>query len=287
LSSSIGPSRLDAITGRARRGWRDVLWRIASGRAEAATDRELARRAVVFSPHFDDETLGCGGTLIRKIRAGAAVALVFMTDGTKSHRHRIAEHELSAIRSDEARRAAKGYGVPDEAVFMLGHEETHLAEASDLAREQCSDIVRTWAPEEIYIPYRFAQAPDDHAATSRIALAALRASVRPVWVNEYPIWFWNHWPFCRLTYGSRSDIPGLLLDAARRNLQLVTRLNHVVDVADTLALKQEILAEYRSQMTRLDGHPRWATLSDVSDGEFLACLLRDRELFRRYRVSHA
>ena len=38
---------------------------------------ELRRSAVVFSPHFDDETLGCGGTILQKRRAGAAVSLVF------------------------------------------------------------------------------------------------------------------------------------------------------------------------------------------------------------------
>jgi LmbE family N-acetylglucosaminyl deacetylase len=42
---------------------------------------------VVFSPHPDDETLGCGSTIIKKKRLGADVTIVFMTDGSKSHPH--------------------------------------------------------------------------------------------------------------------------------------------------------------------------------------------------------
>jgi hypothetical protein len=30
----------------------------------------IDRRMIVFSPHPDDETLACGGTIIRKIREG-------------------------------------------------------------------------------------------------------------------------------------------------------------------------------------------------------------------------
>jgi len=48
-------------------------------------EKDLGCTATVFSPHPDDETLGCGGTIIKKKRAGAEVKIFYMTDGRKSH----------------------------------------------------------------------------------------------------------------------------------------------------------------------------------------------------------
>src|SRR5687768_14178340 len=55
--------------------------RAVEKRASRPDASHLARSAVVFSPHYDDETLGVGGTVIRKRDCGAIVYLVFMTDG--------------------------------------------------------------------------------------------------------------------------------------------------------------------------------------------------------------
>ena len=40
-------------------------------------------RIVVLAPHMDDETLGCGGTIARHVRAGAQVTVIFLTDGRR------------------------------------------------------------------------------------------------------------------------------------------------------------------------------------------------------------
>lgn len=60
-------------------------------------EKDLERTATVFSPHSDDETLGCGGTIIKKKRAGAKVKIVFIPDGRKSHSHLISEDELKCM----------------------------------------------------------------------------------------------------------------------------------------------------------------------------------------------
>jgi LmbE family N-acetylglucosaminyl deacetylase len=57
-------------------------------------ETHLKKTALIFSPHFDDETLGCGGMIIKKKQIGAKVKIVFMTDGSKSHNHLISEKEL-------------------------------------------------------------------------------------------------------------------------------------------------------------------------------------------------
>ena len=93
----------------------------------------LRQTAVVFSPHFDDETLGCGGTILKKKKAGADVKIVFMTDGGKSHRHLISENELKAIRASEGLAASRSLGLSACDICFLELEETKLSEHLDAA----------------------------------------------------------------------------------------------------------------------------------------------------------
>ncbi len=80
----------------------------------------LGRSAVVFSPHADDETLGCGGTLIKKRAAGATVKIAFMTDGRTSHGHLMPADRLIALRAQEAVAAAQVLGLAESDVCFLG-----------------------------------------------------------------------------------------------------------------------------------------------------------------------
>ena len=76
--------------------------RIARDRARFLTEDALKRSAIVFAPHPDDETLGCGGTIIKKRQAGAKISIVFMTDGRTSHGHLMDINELTTRRVEEA-----------------------------------------------------------------------------------------------------------------------------------------------------------------------------------------
>src|SRR4051812_14736081 len=39
-------------------------------------------RILVVAPHMDDEVIGPGGTIVRHVRAGSTVAVVFASDGS-------------------------------------------------------------------------------------------------------------------------------------------------------------------------------------------------------------
>ena len=52
-----------------------LLARMTTG-AQDYPAGELSRSAIVFSPHFDDETLGCGGLICKLVAAGAPVDAV-------------------------------------------------------------------------------------------------------------------------------------------------------------------------------------------------------------------
>jgi LmbE family N-acetylglucosaminyl deacetylase len=97
------------------------------------SDIKLSRTVIVFAPHPDDETLGCGGTIARKISEGYEVIIAIMTDG----RYALLRvggscsptpDELVQIRRKEAEKATKILGVPSEKLLFFDFEDRKLRE---------------------------------------------------------------------------------------------------------------------------------------------------------------
>lgn len=246
----------------------------------------LRQTAVVFSPHFDDETLGCGGTILKKKKAGADVKIVFMTDGGKSHRHLISENELKAIRESEGLAASRSLGLSACDIYFLEFEEKKLSEHLDAATNRVTEILLQQQPGEIFVPYY--KEPllwsEDHLATNRIVLSALQMCRRKTIVYEYPIWFWQHWPWASVPIRSHRELLRVLKKSCASGLRLLRDFRCSVYIGDVLELKRNALNQYKSQMTHFIPDPRWAMLGDVSNGEFLECFFQEHEVFRRYSV---
>ena len=253
--------------------------RIASRIRNEYHNDNLRQPAVVFSPHFDDETLGCGGTIIKKKRAGSDVKIVFMTDGSKSHSHLIAEDDLKAIRASEGLEAARSLGLNTCDVFLLGFEETRLCEHVNAAIDTVTEILWRTQPLEVFVPYQ-RETHLDHFITNRIVVSALQTYDREVIIYEYPIWFWHHWPLTSVPTNTLREILSSLKRSLISPASLLTEFNCSVYVGDVLTLKRAALSHYKSQMTRLISDPRWRTLRDVSNGEFLDFFFQEYEVFR-------
>ncbi len=247
--------------------------------------QDLTRSTLVIAPHQDDETLGCGGTIIRKRQAGAQVRIVFVSDGRRSHAHLMKPDELCAIRRQEAIAAARILGVAAENVSFLDFREGELSLHRRAIRDRLERTMRAHRPADVFVPYR-ADGHQDHEVTQQEALAALRSSNLNATVYEYPLWIWAHWPWISLpisiTRECREAVTGAI--RGRLGLRLLTEFRSAVDVRAVLQQKREALLAYRSQMTRLVPDEAWKILPDVSGGEFLDCHFRDHELFRRYPV---
>jgi LmbE family N-acetylglucosaminyl deacetylase len=252
--------------------------------------KDFKRSAIVFSPHFDDETLGCGGIVFKKKRVGADVKIVFMTDGSKSHKNLISEDELRVIRKSEGLACAQLLGLNKNDVLCLDFEETKLKKLKDFAIAQVKQIIDEHKPEEIFIPY--SREPllwsEDHLATTTIVKSALQLYPEDLIIYEYPIWFWFHWPWVELLT-RKEPLKSIIFKntlAYGFGLRLLQDFQCSVYIGDILEHKHAALSEHKSQMSRLLPDSNWSILSDVSNGEFLKCFFQEHEIFRRYHHSH-
>jgi LmbE family N-acetylglucosaminyl deacetylase len=130
-----------------------------------------AQAVVAISPHFDDEAIGCGGTLYKHHLAGHRVAVVFMTDGKAGYAFTaLRETALMQERKQEAWCAARVLGY-EELVF-LDHPESRLR-ASQRARGDVAEVLARLRPDVVYLP-SFLDTHVDHRATFHIVASCAR-----------------------------------------------------------------------------------------------------------------
>ncbi|NIA31962.1 MAG: PIG-L family deacetylase [Actinobacteria bacterium] len=253
-------------------------------RTGARDNPALKDSAIIFAPHPDDETLGCGGTIIKKIHAGANVQLVFMTDGRNSHRHLMPAGELVAKRKQEAIAAARVLGLDESNLFFLGFKDAKLESLIRTAIPKVVDILKSTQLKQVYLPY-IHETPADHIATRTIVLESLAQFDQNFDVFEYPIWFWSHWPWMHPQFGSRREILSIIKNSLSAEWHLHKDFNCSLDISQVIEKKRAALEKYQSQMTRLVPDEKWLTLADISDGEFLQCFFQEYEYFYQYKMN--
>lgn len=140
---------------------------------------------LVIAPHPDDETLGCGGTLLKHVAAGDAVHWLIVTEGKVELGF---DPAWLKVREGEIERVAAAYGFAG--VHKLGFATTKLDVTAD--RDligAISDVVKTVQPDVVYLPYR-GDVHGDHAAVFDAAMAATKwfraPSVREIFAYETP-----------------------------------------------------------------------------------------------------
>jgi len=250
-------------------------------RNESPCSPQPDKPAIVFAPHQDDETLGCGGTILLKREAATPVRLVFMTDGSTSHRRFMSKDELTRLRNSEALAAARILGVASEDVHFLGFADGRLDRYHNVAVEAVLAILRRHRPKEVFVPYE-ADGTPDHESTYRIVTEAVHRSDLTLRFCEYPVWLWNQWPWVTFNFSCNRETGKNLWRMLRAGFgrEFFTEFRAGVFVGEVLQQKREALAQHRSQMTVLKPGVAWPTLADVSGGEFLNCFFQEFELFR-------
>lgn len=270
-------------TPRIQRATRSFLDRLQVCRGRALSASDLAQPAIVFAPHQDDETLGCGGTIIKKLSAHADVAVAFLSDGGASHRTLMGSSELSSLRHREAVSAAQVLGVNQESIYFFDAPDGQLHEHMDDLSARIKSVLATREPQQVFVPFRFDRLPD-HVATHQIVIDAIASINRATAIYEYPIWFWDYWPQMRRAGTGIRRIPSEIGNSLKSVFTALLRFGSYVNVSDIIAQKWAALECHQTQMTRLNDRPEWGTLSDVADGDFLKVLMSDLEFFYSWKL---
>lgn len=149
------------------------------------------KSAIVFSPHQDDETLGCGGAIALKRQQGVSVKVVFMTDGRFGSLQPMPIEEFIQLRKKEATTALEALGVAASDIIFLDRLDGTLANLASEPRqnlvEQLVQLLHQTAPGEVYVPHH-KDFHADHEATYELVKTAIDRSGLQVDLLQYPIW---------------------------------------------------------------------------------------------------
>jgi len=143
-------------------------------------------RVLVISPHPDDESIGCGGTLRRHVVDGDVVHAIFLTSGEKGGHGRSIE-ETGQMREREAAEAAAILGISR---FEFWRQPDGAFRGTRQLVERLRTKIEEWKPETIYVTHDGEMLPDHRAAAQmvrRVLTGFQSFSVKPI-VHMYEVW---------------------------------------------------------------------------------------------------
>ena len=185
----------------------------------------MGKKVLCIAPHPDDETLGCGGSLLRHIAEGDEVHWLIVTSITKDIGYSVAridsrEHEICEVASTYGFKQVHRSGLPTTRLDTLPKSDLVGAIAKVIA-EVC--------PQRLYIPYRN-DVHSDHAAVFDAAISCSKTfrypSIREIYSFE---------TLSETEFGLRPDDQGF-------------RPNLLTDITPWIEKKIEIMRMYSGEM---------------------------------------
>ena len=192
----------------------------------------MFKRTLIITPHFDDETIGCGGLMASLSRDNTnrfrIVVVATNKDTFNYNANRIVSNEE---RKEEMMEALDILGVGRESFIQLeGFEDGRLDQVDKKSLiTQLDNQIKEFRPTAVLFPY--SSHHQDHQAVFQASVAALRPTVDTNYIKlkamyEYP--YVNSWS---------------------SNLNPNSKLYYPLN-PDDMMKKEEALRAYRSQLVR-------------------------------------
>jgi LmbE family N-acetylglucosaminyl deacetylase len=198
-------------------------------------------KVLVFSPHPDDDLIGCGGSIAKQLKKGNEVKIVYMTSG-EAGSLKYSKEELGGIREEEMKKAASFLGV--SGLVFLRNADGYLEYDQDNLIK-IVNIIREEKPDLIYLPHE-KDNHRDHINTYKLVNDAIMRAAGP-WFQECCAHSWQ--------------VKTVLCYEVWTPLQ---EISYVEDISDFIELKVKALKYHESQ------------LKDINYDEAVKCLNRYR-----------
>jgi LmbE family N-acetylglucosaminyl deacetylase len=171
-------------------------------------------RVLVFAPHQDDETIGCGGTLALLRQRGCEIKVVFVTDGGGAGS--LPEGTV-AVRKKEAIAALAVLGIGD--IVFLDEPDGHFRNTPEFERKIMAMLDR-FQPDWLFMP-SVLDYHRDHVAAGQAICACWRS-----WQGTARAFFYEIW----------SPLPA----------------TWIVDISSVAELKRSALSRYELPLAHCD-----------------------------------
>lgn len=182
-------------------------------------------KILVIAPHPDDEILGCGGTMIKRINEGDDVYVCIVTRGQMPYftKERQDRNQADAVACH------KSIGVKDTVFLNLPAVALETANRFEL-NSRLLDVIKSIKPDEVYIPH-VGDMQKDHKIVNEACMVALRPKYFPQVkrIYCYEVLSETGW-----------DIP---------NVQNAFIPNVFVDITETLEAKKKALSFFSLQVS--------------------------------------
>ncbi len=182
-------------------------------------------RVLVVSPHLDDETLGCGGTLLRHKKRGDFTAWLNITGASTAYGYSAEQCDEQA---SQIKQVLQMYNLDRFHNLNLPPAQLDMIPSQRLI-EQLGTVIRLMAPSTIYLPF-----PDDIHTDHRIVFAAAIACTK--WFRGSTVRKW-------LVYETLSETD-LALSVSNAGF----KPNVYVDISDFIETKLAIMRLYENEL---------------------------------------
>ena len=189
-------------------------------------------RTLIITPHFDDETIGCGGLMSSIAENGCDIRILVVATNKDTYNYNVERIVSNTERRVETILALRALGVDEEGLIQLeGFEDGKLDTCSmkDLVTI-LDQHIREFRPTAVLFPY--SSHHQDHQAVYKASIAALRPTVSTNFIRLKAAY---EYPYITTSWNS--------------NLSSDSKLYYPLSKCH-IEKKRQALSEYKSQLVR-------------------------------------
>ena len=187
---------------------------------ETVVQPSFGPEVIVLSPHFDDDVIGCGGTLALHLREGGRVCIIYLSDGRDGNPEFEDRAALEKARKEEARAALQILGLNNSENIHFMDISRAQFEVNEKNLTDLLNLLQKYFRSPPYPPIMIPSFLDNHRdhLAANLLLKRMAPSLPPdVELYAYEIW-------------------------------TPLALNYLVDITKTAEIKRKALLCYETQL---------------------------------------